>query len=218
MEVDAICSGPPNPNYFEYPDFGHLNQWANIDINFWYLSGFAYLQTSPPYHLQYCPDALSCPVSDGVASILNFVDFADFLEDTTTPFRAVPYRDVFSEPYSACAPGAPGWTRKIFGQVFNQLVVAFTANDIPMTETVSIAARNDLGLSNPVTGHTKTQFDQYANPPRNGAYDDWFYFCSVHCPGNGETDAIQALTWNGLKVLHSNLLAYKCGGITVDGH
>jgi hypothetical protein len=217
VEVDATCSGPPNPNYYEYPDFGHLNSWANIDINFWYLSGFAYLQTSPPYHLQYCPDALSCPLGDGVASILNFVDFADFLDDTTTPFRGAPYRDVYSQAMY-CQPPATGWDRKIFGQVFNQFVVAFTANGVPMTETVSIGARNDLGLSNPQIGTTTTSLDQYANPPRTGAYDDRFYFCTKHSPCSGETDAIQTLTWNGLKVLHSNLLAYKCGGITVDGH
>ena len=218
VEVDVSCSGPPNPNYYEYPGLAFLSTWSDIDINFWYLQGFAPAQTSPPQHIQYCPDAVTCPVTVGVASILNFVDFADFLDDTTTPFRAVPYRQALSEPYADCAPTAPGWTRKIFGQVFNQFVVAFTANGIPMTETVSIGARNDLGLSNPQIGTTTTALDQYADPPRTGAYDDWLYFCSVHCPGGGETDAIQTLTWNGKKVLHSNLLAYKCGGITVDGH
>jgi hypothetical protein len=216
VEVDATCSGPPNPNYYEYPDFGHLNQWADIDINFWYLSGFAYLQTSPPYHLQYCPDALTCPLGDGVASILNFVDFADFADMARLPFRGTPYRDQHSQPYANCAPNAHGWDRSVAAQVFDQFGVAFTADGVPMTEQVFVSSHNDLDLHNPQTGTATTSYD--ANGQRHGAYGDEFYFCSNFCPSSGETDAIQILTWNGLPVLHSNLLAYRCGGITVDGH
>ncbi len=79
VEADVMCSGAPNPNYYQYPDIARLNTWSQIDVNFWFLSGFAPVQTSPPFHLQYCPSAVICPVNYGVASIRNFVDFADFL-------------------------------------------------------------------------------------------------------------------------------------------
>jgi hypothetical protein len=87
-----------------------------------------------------------------------------------------------------------------------------------MTEQVLVTSRNDLRLNNRDIGSTSTFYDQYGVPPRNGAYDDRFYFCSFHCPGSGETDAIQILFRSGVPVLHPNWVVYKCGGITVDGY
>ncbi len=82
VEADVRCSGPPNPNYWQYPSLLDLYTWyPGIDINFWFLTGFSPFQSSPPSHSQYCPSAVSCPVGYGVASIINFVDFADFATD-----------------------------------------------------------------------------------------------------------------------------------------
>jgi hypothetical protein len=217
VEVDANCSRPPNPTYYAYPQHSYLYTWSNIDPSFWLLAGFSLAQTNPPYYNQYCPNPYICPVAYGVASILNFVDFADFL-DMRIPFRGVPYRNVYSEAYTLCASGTAGWTRKVFGQVFDVGGVAFVQDGIPMTEQVFLSSRNDLELSRFDTGNTTTSYDPYAQPPRHGAYDDWFFFCSKHCPGAEETDAIQTLIWNGFGLFHSNLLIYKCSGITVDGH
>jgi hypothetical protein len=79
VEVDAFCSGAPNPNYYLYPGIANLYTWSAMDPAFWYLAGFAPAQTGPPYWYQYCSSGDVCPVSYGVASIKNFVDFADFL-------------------------------------------------------------------------------------------------------------------------------------------
>ena len=79
VEVDVTCSGAPNPNYYRYPGLSDLWEWSAMDLNFWYLAGFVPAQTGPPYWYTYCTSAEICPVSYGVASIKNFVDFADFL-------------------------------------------------------------------------------------------------------------------------------------------
>ena len=218
VEADVMCSGAPNPNYYQYPDIARLNTWSQIDVNFWFLSGFDPVQTSPPFHLQYCPSAVICPVNYGVASIKNFVDFADFGDMSRLPFRGAPYRDLSSQPRGDCAPNTHGWYRQVAGQIFDQHGVAYTADGVLMTEQVFVTSHNDLDLHNPETGTATTAYDAGALPPRHGAYGDTFKFCSNFCPSSGETDAIQILTWNGLPVLHSNWLAYRCGGITVDGH
>jgi hypothetical protein len=120
VEVDASCSGAPNPNYYLYPMIADLYRWSAIDPAFWYLAGFAPAQTGPPYWYQNCFSPDICPVSYGVASIKNFVDFADFA-DLWLPYRGVPYRDVFSEPFPTCQPGAAGRDRKIMAQVFGSI-------------------------------------------------------------------------------------------------
>jgi hypothetical protein len=79
VEVDANCSGAPTPSYYLYPTIANLNTWADIDPDIWSLIGFEPAQTNPPYWYQYCPSGDLCPVGYGVASIRNFVDFADFL-------------------------------------------------------------------------------------------------------------------------------------------
>jgi hypothetical protein len=81
VEVDVRCSGAPGPTYYQYPGLVNLPGWSWIDINYWYLLGFSPFQTSPPYNVRYCPSAVVCPVGYGVASINNFVDFADFLNE-----------------------------------------------------------------------------------------------------------------------------------------
>jgi hypothetical protein len=78
VEVDANCSSVPHPNYYRYPQVSSLYNWSQIDPTLWLLAGFSLTQTAPPYYLQYCPSAITCPVAYGVASVLNFVDFADF--------------------------------------------------------------------------------------------------------------------------------------------
>jgi hypothetical protein len=78
VEADVTCSGAPNPNYYRYPGLSDLWEWSAMDFNFWYLAGFVPAQTGPPYWYTYCTSADICPVTYGVASIKNFVDFADF--------------------------------------------------------------------------------------------------------------------------------------------
>jgi hypothetical protein len=185
--------------------------------SFWFLIGFAPAQTDPPYWYQYCSAPYLCPVAYGVASIKNFVDCADFA-DPRLPFRGTPYRPIENNPRVDCAPNAPGWHRKVAGQVFDQYGVAYAQDGVPMTEQVFISSHNDLDLHNLSIGATTTEYDYQAQPPRHGAYGDTFEFCSSLCPSSGETDAIQTLNWQGLPVLHSNLIAYRCGGITVGGN
>jgi hypothetical protein len=78
VEVDANCSGAPSPSYYLYPTIANLNTWADFDTDIWALIGFEPAQTNPPYWSQYCPSGDLCSVGYGVASIRNFVDFADF--------------------------------------------------------------------------------------------------------------------------------------------
>jgi hypothetical protein len=217
VEVDVRCTGAPNQAYFQYPSLAYLSGWSYIDLNFWYLLGFSPFQASPPSHTAYCPSAVVCPVGYGVASILNFVDFADFADMGRLPFRGAPYRQVYSHVRIGCAANTAGWDRQVAGQVVDQFGVPFTTDGILMTEKVFIStSHNDLGLNNLTIGSVSTFYD--VGFQTHGAYGDTFNFCSYFCPSSGETDAIQTLTWNGLPVLHSNWLAYRCGGTTVDGY
>jgi hypothetical protein len=78
VEADVSCYKPPNPIYYMYPQSAALSSWTGFDMDSWWLMGFAPPQTNPPSSTQYCPSPDSCPVEPGLASVLNFVDFADF--------------------------------------------------------------------------------------------------------------------------------------------
>ncbi len=79
VEADVSCSGAPNPTYYMYPGIADFYNWSDVDPNFWFIAGFAPAQTGPPYWYQYCFSGDICPVGYGVASVRNFVDFADFV-------------------------------------------------------------------------------------------------------------------------------------------
>ena len=78
VEADVFCSGAPNPTYYQYPSLAYLISWSNVELYYWSLQGFEPAQYNPPYYIAYCPSAAICPVNYGVASIKNFVNFADF--------------------------------------------------------------------------------------------------------------------------------------------
>ncbi len=80
VEADVFCSGAPNPTYYQYPSLAYLISWSNVELYYWSLEGFEPAQYNPPYYVAYCPSAAICPVNYGVASIKNFVDFADFVD------------------------------------------------------------------------------------------------------------------------------------------
>jgi len=94
VEADVSCSGAPNPTYYQYPSLAYLISWSNIQLYYWSLEGFEPAQYNPPYNIAYCPSAAYCPVNYGVASIKNFVNFADFwnfdLEWATTLVKMTP--------------------------------------------------------------------------------------------------------------------------------
>jgi hypothetical protein len=79
VEADVRCSKPPTTIYYEYPSSSLLSTWDGIDPNTWLLVGFEPAQTNPPWTDQSCPSPETCPVGYGVASVPNFVDFADFV-------------------------------------------------------------------------------------------------------------------------------------------
>lgn len=80
VEADVTCSGAPNPINYMYPSLANLNTWDQIDPSIWSLVGFEPAQTDPTNWTQYCPSGDVCSVGAGVASVRNFVDFADFLD------------------------------------------------------------------------------------------------------------------------------------------
>jgi hypothetical protein len=100
VEADVFCSGAPSPTYWQYPSLVNLGSWSYIELYYWSLEGFAPPQYNPPYHSQYCPSAVTCPVSYGVASINNFVNFADFADIKIRLAVAT---------YSLTNIGADGW-------------------------------------------------------------------------------------------------------------
>jgi hypothetical protein len=87
-----------------------------------------------------------------------------------------------------------------------------------VAEAISVSATvNALGLSNPIIGNSTTAYDPADN--LHGTFVDEFFGCSNSCPGNpSETDAVQAITYNGSGLPHTNAMIYKCSSITIDGH
>lgn len=126
-----------------------------------------------------------------------------------TPY-AVAVVKTIQQGAAVCASGQAGWSRKVTLGLFGQSGNPVQVSGITMADQISMGTPNDLHVGNPSTGSYTTD--------ASGTWPDTYFVCSPYCPGStGESDAIQSWTWDGIPLLHSNAVVYKCSSITVDG-
>jgi len=148
------------------------------------------------------PDPTGC-----LASNCQTFGFSATAQATVrVPYRGRLVSTVFSRPNS-CPTGFAGWDRGITEIIVDQSGKDLVYDGVLMQESISVG-RNDLKLpSSAQTGQTSTY--------GGGIFDDRFFFCSSVCGsgGTGETDAAQALWYNGIPVHNTNLLVLTCNAI-----
>jgi hypothetical protein len=111
---------------------------------------------------------------------------------------------------AGCPPHWAGWSRAVTLGLLDQNGAAYAQSGIAMADTITLQARNDLGISGMQTG-------QYATNAQ-GRWPDTYFVCSAQCPAsNGQSQAVQSWTWNANPLANANWVIYTCNSITVDG-
>lgn len=112
---------------------------------------------------------------------------------------------------AVCPQGMSGWSRTITAQLEDQYNHPYAVAGIVMADNIQIGTPNQLGIGNTNTGQHSTN--------SSGQWPDTYYVCSTVCQTqNGQTNALQNWTYNGLSLPHVNSLVYTCASITIDGN
>ena len=113
-----------------------------------------------------------------------------------------------SQGQAVCPPGQAGWSRNVTAELQDQAGQPIRIANITMSDSIRIGSPNDLNARDTDTGSHPTD--------SSGRWPDTYFVCSPLCPGsNGESDALQYWTYNGLALPHVNAVVYKCSSISV---
>jgi hypothetical protein len=155
---------------------------------------------TPWYNSYYCAYDPFCPYyGSGGGSSGGYVG----------PYRVEPIATP-SQGAAVCPAGMAGWSRNVTAQLQYYDGSGYRLSGIVMADNLQVTGTNQLGITNSQTGSFPTD--------SNGSWPDTYYVCSTACPSTGESDSIQYWTYSSLPLPHTNLVAYKCSSIAIDGY
>jgi hypothetical protein len=159
------------------------------------------------YHMPSCSNQTT--TCSGSASGTVQVPTASRIKSTLSS------HSVNSTNFPTCTGTQAGWYRQVQKIVTDQAGADIVRAGQKLSETLTVGAPNNLGITGTQVGTAVTD--------ANGNFNDTFFVCSSSCPASsGQTNASQTISdvlpsgGNPYNLL-PNALVYKCANITING-
>ncbi|HXE05669.1 MAG TPA: hypothetical protein VN579_06760 [Bryobacteraceae bacterium] len=149
-------------------------------------------------------DNLMCQVQGGGQLTVQIPTAVKFVTETS-------HQSLSSAACSQLGGSGQGFRRDVTLTVVDQGGAPIRQSGITMADTLKPGSPNDLGITAGSNGSVSTNL--------SGQWSDTYWVCSAVCPASsGQSVVAQSWKAGGTLLPTGNVIVYKCGSITIDGH